>query len=351
MLVAAVSGFFFLPLPQYAYQPGAVRATESRVHLSEPADGDASEPTEGRVVEGDVASPDEDGIFFTTVSVGRAAPVDIVKSWFDDAVQILPEEDVYGTTPPEVSRAQAREQMEVSKATAAFVALSRTGHNPTFTGSGALVVQLMDGSPSEGELEAGDVIVSLEGAPMATQDDVRNALAPLGPGTSVELRVRTGKNEEDEETATVVLGEHPDDASHGILGVQLATQDRRLVADIDVELDSGKVSGPSAGLAWALALVDSLTQGDLNGGDAVAVTGEIRGDGTVGAIGGIAQKLAAVQRAGIEKFIYPAETSTDELADLRRKADGVELIPVATIDDAVAALAPDGLDGYTPGAT
>jgi PDZ domain-containing protein len=76
----------------------------------------------------------------------------------------------------------------------------------------------------------------------------------------------------------------------------------------------------------------------------VAVTGEIRPDGTVGAVGGLPQKAAAVKRAGIELFIYPAETPADEQARMREIAgDELELRPVADISEAISVLAPGGL--------
>ena len=104
------------------------------------------------------------------------------------------------------------------------------------------------------------------------------------------------------------------------------------------------MSGPSAGLAWTLAIIDRLTPGSLTDGRRIAVTGEILDDGTVGPIGGIAQKVAAVKRAGIDVFMYPASTPEDEQRAMRRIAgDDVELWPVANIDEAVERLAPDGL--------
>lgn len=335
LVLALTAIFYFFPLTTYAYQPGSARPTEPFVSL------------DGKAADADGA---EDGIFFTTVSVGRAVPLDLVRSWFDDSVQIRSETEVYGSTPPSVSRARAREQMEASKLIAAYVALDRTGHEPRFTGTGALVVDLIEDSPSDGLLAAGDVIIEVDGTAVRSQEEVRSAIATKVPGDTVALRVRTGPDEDREERRSVRLGSNPEEEGRAILGVQLATQDRRLVADVDIELDSGRVSGPSAGLAWTLAVIDELTDGDLNGGKPVAVTGEIAPDGSVLPIGGIAQKLVTVQRAGIERFIYPSATDADEVAELRRRADDVELIPVANVDEAVAALAPDGLEGFTASA-
>ncbi len=112
---------------------------------------------------------------------------------------------------------------------------------------------------------------------------------------------------------------------------------------MNVEVDSGKVTGPSAGLAWSLAVVDRLTEGSLTGDRDVAVTGEILPGGEIGQIGGIAQKVATVKRNGVDVFLYPASTPASEVTEMERIADGeVELVPVATLSEALDFLDPDG---------
>jgi PDZ domain-containing protein len=140
----------------------------------------------------------------------------------------------------------------------------------------------------------------------------------------------------------VALGESPEDPSRGVLGVNVESDSPRVESALDVEIDSGVVSGPSAGLAWSLGIVDLLTPGDLAGGRDVAVTGEILQDGSVGRIGGVVQKVATVKRAGIDTFLYPADTPAEEQDEMRRVAGSeVELVPVGTLGEAVAFLDPD----------
>ena len=153
---------------------------------------------------------------------------------------------------------------------------------------------------------------------------------------------RDGPEARDE--VEVVLGESPSEEGRPILGVEVEPANPVIDAEVTVEVDSGDVSGPSAGLAWTLAIIDKLTPGSLTDGRRIAVTGEILDDGTVGPIGGITQKVAAVKRAGIDVFIYPAATPDDEQREMRRIAgDDVTLWPVADIDEAIERLAPDGL--------
>jgi PDZ domain-containing protein len=97
-------------------------------------------------------------------------------------------------------------------------------------------------------------------------------------------------------------------------------------------------------LAWTLGIIDRLTPGALTGGRGIAVTGEIFDDGTVGAVGGLPQKVAAVKRAGVRLFLYPADTTEAEQREMQRIAGSeLRLEPVATVDEAVAVLAPEGL--------
>ena len=113
----------------------------------------------------------------------------------------------------------------------------------------------------------------------------------------------------------------------------------------EIGIDTGEIGGPSAGLAFTLALNDELTPGNLLGGTDVAVTGTIDLNGDVGAIGGLVQKASAVRQAGLHHFLVPASQSAQNLADARAVAgDGVEIIPVATVDEALAALARLGGD-------
>jgi len=119
---------------------------------------------------------------------------------------------------------------------------------------------------------------------------------------------------------------------------------------IDVSIDSGQVGGPSAGLAFTLALLDTLTPGSLTGGKKVAATGTINPAGTVGQIGGLRQKTITVERAGADVFLVPI----DEVDIAQKAAEGTDLkvIGVRTVDDALQALADIGgnaLQLGTPG--
>ncbi|MDO9175309.1 MAG: S16 family serine protease, partial [Actinomycetota bacterium] len=111
---------------------------------------------------------------------------------------------------------------------------------------------------------------------------------------------------------------------------------------LDVNIDTERIGGPSAGLAFTLTLIDELTEGDLMGGQRVAVTGTIDVEGNVGAIGGLNSKASAVQQVGVKYFLVPLNQGEDGVDGIERArqvvGDDVEIIPVATLEEALAAL-------------
>jgi PDZ domain-containing protein len=128
----------------------------------------------------------------------------------------------------------------------------------------------------------------------------------------------------------VPLGRRDGQAYDGIV----TQTDRRHSLPVDVRIDTARVSGPSAGLAFTLAVIDDLTPGDLTGGAAVAVTGTIAEDGAVGPVGGVAQKAVVAREAGARLLLVPA----GEVAEARARAGGVRVVGVRTLDDALDVL-------------
>ena len=142
----------------------------------------------------------------------------------------------------------------------------------------------------------------------------------------------------------VTLAENPENPrrpGQAFLGVVMRTKDRSFPMPFDVNIDSGRIGGPSAGLAFALGLIEHLAAGELTGGHKVAVTGTIDIDGTVGEVGGVAQKTAAVRAEGAEYFLVPPgefETAKDHAGK------GLRVIAVGTLQEAIEALGRIGGD-------
>ena len=118
------------------------------------------------------------------------------------------------------------------------------------------------------------------------------------------------------------------------VGISTSTRSEKFDFPVNVEIDTGRVSGPSAGLAFTLTILDELTPGDLTGGKKVAVTGTIQADGSVGPIGGAQQKAVTARRAGAKLFLVP----TEEVKEARSRAGGMKVAGIGTLDDALRQL-------------
>lgn len=299
----------YVQLPYDTLAPGSARAVNSVIEVK----GHPSYPPQGKV-------------FYTTVSVReRVNPYEALAGWLDPAVEVLPEVKVRGDVPPEDFRRMNVEAMADSKTTAQVLALRQVGY--TNLGVGAEVVDVQADMPAGPILKAGDVIVAIDGKTVTTSSDAVAAIRARAPGDTLRMRVeRAGAAAFD--TSAVLAA----DEGKPLLGVRLTT---KIKLPFDITIDSGRVVGPSAGLAYSLELLDLLTPGELTGGTSVAVTGELLSDGTVGAIGGVAQKTVTVRRAGIKVFLVPKENEAEARAHAGKN---LEIRGVGTFDEALKAL-------------
>jgi PDZ domain-containing protein len=302
-----------LPVPMVAIGPGPTYDTLGEV------DG-----TQVVTVQGLPVFPTSGHLNMTTVAVtDRLTLFAVLQLWAAQERQVVPRDQVF---PPEKSDQQVQrensEQFAVSEANAEVAALAELGI-PTR----AVVGELVPDSPATGVLQVGDEIVAVAGRPVDTPLAVSEALSGTTPGQSVTISYRRdGEIRE----ADVVLGASPD-RPQGLLGIRPGIEPR--TGDIMISL--GDIGGPSAGLMFALAVVDKLTPGALTGGRFVAGTGTITQDGRVGPIGGIPFKMRAARDAGATAFLVPADNCAEAAANA---PDGLQLLRVATLDGAVAGL-------------
>lgn len=328
LLLVLTLGSAVVAVPYYAISPGSV------VDLA------------GLVKVVDVPSfPPQGTISLTTVSLRPVSALAAVRGWLDPSVDVVERNRVL---PPSVDGGDLRafnlRQMDDSKRQAVAVALERLGYDAV-SGSGAEVVQVVPGSPAAGALAAGDVIVGFDGDVVPTHRDLIRFLGRRRPGASVEVAIRSGGAGE-ERTAAVTLAADPEEAGRAFLGATLRTRDFRFDFPFEVDISSERIGGPSAGLAFTLEVLDLLSEGELTGGQRVAATGTIELDGSVGEVGGVAQKTAAVKGAGIGLFLVPR----GELDEATRLAgDRLRVEPVDTLDDALAVLVSQGGDPLPPG--
>ncbi|MFT4744553.1 MAG: PDZ domain-containing protein [Nonlabens sp.] len=241
----------------------------------------------------------------------------------------------------DVTRAQFAALMTESETAATVAALRQLGYE--LTPDGARVEGLLEGGPSAGVLERGDVVVEVDGQAVTTSDEFARLVGALAPGAVLMLTV---DGPEGLQQRSLTLGTNPDDASRGFAGLFVGT---RVEVPLDVVIDAGSIGGPSAGMMFALTIVDVLTPEDLTGGLVIAGTGEIRIDGSVGPIGGIHQKIAGATRRGDDPaaVVFLVPRGNIEEARGASVPAPITLVPIDTLGDAVAAL--EALrDGRTP---
>jgi Lon-like protease len=286
-------------------------------------------------VEGRARNDARGNLNLTTVGVSRAglSLVEAVRGWFDDEVSIVPEESVYPPNrTPEETQHQNRQAFLTSEEAAETAALAHLGYPEK------VVVQgVSDGSPSQGQLQKNDAIEAVDGRPTPDTETLDAVLRTIPGGTTVQISyTRLGKPG----TATVTT-KPADDRAGSLLGVLVREQPS---APFDVDIEVQDVGGPSAGLMLSLGIIDLVGDADLTDGRVIAGTGTIDVKGDVGPIGGIALKMVPARQIGARLFLVPAGNCAEAL---RAPQPGLPLAKVATLDDALTALA-DVRAGRTP---
>ncbi len=329
LLIAGV----LIPVPYAEMSPGPTVNTlgEARGEPVLQISGRKTYPTDGH-------------LNMTTVRVTSADykmnAVEAVYGWLAHDNVVVPHDTLYpdGKTEEESSQENA-EEFSQSQESAKVAALDELGI--PFT-TRVVVASVVKGSPAEGTLHAGDVIKAVDGAAVTEPGDVAAEVTKRKPGEKVEFTVVPAKEAAAAEKAhkeatvtrkVVLTTAKSEEGDRAIVGIQAGT-DHVFPFTIDIKL--ADVGGPSAGLMFALGIVDKLTPGSLTGGRFVAGTGTIDDDGEVGPIGGIQMKLVGARNAGAEYFLTPADNCATAASDV---PDGLTLIKVDTIDDATKSLA------------
>ncbi|MEV6110777.1 PDZ domain-containing protein [Streptomyces sp. NPDC051940] len=205
------------------------------------------------------------------------------------------------------------------------------------------VATVVGDSPAEGRLHAGDEIVAVDGQKVNAPADVAGLVTKHEPGEDTTFTVIPAKRVEaakkagrrpsgGEQDVTITTMKAPDDPKRAMVGIQ-AGSDHAFPFEIDIKL--ADVGGPSAGLMFSLGIVDKLTEEDLTGGKFIAGTGTIDDDGNVGPIGGVELKTIGAREQGAEYFLTPKANCKSAARDT---PDGLTLVEVSTIDDALGAL-------------
>lgn len=320
-LVAATSLAFILPVPYSTMKPGPSFDTLGNFDdqpLLTFGDGVETFPTEGELA-------------FTTVAVSRAETeinlFSALQAWVDSDVNLVPHDFLYrdGETDDDASEVSAA-QLSSSQDSSRAAALRAMDIEVPET---VQIADVVEDSPADGVLEAGDQIVRVEDVTVQSNQDVAEVISALTPGDQVHLGIQRGGQPSD---VTVDTKAADDDADRAMIGITVGAG---FDFPIDIENHIGdRVGGPSAGMMFALAIYDKLTPGPLTGGMSVAGTGTITPEGEVGAIGGIQQKMVGAEDGGATVFLVPSSNC----AEAAQKDTDMTLVEVNTLDDAIDAL-------------
>ena len=313
VLIAVVGALLILPSNDYIFLPDEAHPVAPLVTVA-----GGHDPTSG-------------GIYYVDIIVRKAKLVERLFGGLHDGADLYPASEV---NPPGGGEAQRRQidvqDMQNSQQIAAAVALRADGKKVTTTPIGAKVDAVIPGTPAVGKLEPDDVITAIDGAPVKTRADVITVMAGHAPGDTVAFTIRRAGASQVVSIRTVAEPK----TNRAIVGIALETAvDIHL--PIAVRINAGDVGGPSAGLAFALEILQELGRNVVHG-HKIAVTGEILPDGSVGAIGGIKQKTFGAREAHVDAFLVPAG---DNARDARRYAHGLRIIAVESFPQALRALA------------
>ncbi|MFF9015813.1 PDZ domain-containing protein [Streptomyces sp. NPDC014870] len=294
-------------------------------------------------ISGHKTYPTDGHLNMTTVRVTsadyRMNAVEAVYGWLAHDNVVVPKETLYpdGKTEEESSQENA-EEFSQSQESAKVAALGELGIPVT---TRVVVASVVKDSPAQGALHAGDVIKAVDGVPVKEPGDVAKQVTTHKPGEKVEFTIvptkeaaaaeKAGKEPTTTRKVTVTTVKSPE-GDRAIVGIQAGT-DHVFPFTIDIKL--ADVGGPSAGLMFALGIVDKLTPESLTDGKFIAGTGTIDDKGKVGPIGGIQMKLVGARNAGAEYFLTPADNCETAASDIPA---GLTLVKVDTIDDATKSL-------------
>jgi PDZ domain-containing protein len=266
----------------------------------------------------------------TTISVvTQLTLVQALRGWFQHDLAVVPRDVIY---PPdrtdEEVKAEDQEAMRESQDTATTAALSQLGV-PGVTH--VLVGSVTAKAPADGQLRKGDELTTIDGTKVTGAKQLRELIGRRTPGQPVRVGYLRG-GQAGEVTLVTSSTSDPDGAVRPVIGVQTT---ERTDYPIKVTISLKDVGGPSAGLMFALGILDKLEPGSLTNGRFIAGTGTIDGEGQVGPIGGIQQKLIGARSKGAEVFLVPAANCAEALSGPPK---GLKLVKVATLKGALTEL-------------
>ena len=294
--------------------------------------------------------PVNGNLFITSILVTNPeSPVfgaETIVNWALGPHVVLPREAIYPPVQPsKVINRDSRNEMQSSQITSTAAALRYLGYSFKEL---YFVSSIRDYSDAKGKLKVGDFIMEIDGNQIKEIEEIRTSYAEKDIGDSISITVDREDDRGDVERKTfqVTLVENQELAAESgekkpAIGILVGTTAR---FPIDIDFNISGVGGPSAGLIFAVGIIEKLTAEDLLRGRNVAGTGTITASGKVGGIGGIEEKMIGASRIGATIFLAPSENCPD----IKHIPKGLKVIPVSTLEEALAALrAPDNFKHAT----
>jgi len=332
LLVVVIVAGFIVHLPYVIISPGSATPLDSQVVQ----------------IEGAQTYPDDAGeLLFLTVQVSTSEPNvwRVVTAWLDPDRDVQDRNAVQGCLTDAQNQRFNSDLMDQSQNDAKFVALTRLGYVVPANPVQIRVVEVCRDAPAHDALETGDQVLAVDGTSVTDAAQVGDLVRQHQPGDRVTVTydrngvsrtasITTGSYAEDGRTC-VPAKEASEASPSGSICLGVSSQEFVTYQfPIDVKINTQLVGGPSAGLAFTLAIIDDLTPGSLTGGKRVGVTGTIQQDGTVGEVGGVEQKAITARTKGVQLMIVPKA----EVKDARSGAGDVRVVGVENIDQAFDAL-------------
>ena len=269
----------------------------------------------------------EGNLFQLTVRRDEASALIYLWSFLDSSFDLYPREVILprGVTPKELSEISIQ-NMKTSENVAIAVALKNLNYDIDSKGDGVLVVGILDDSPVKDKLLKGDLLSKINDEQIFSASEFIATLRKYDIGETVTIGLtRAIEGIDTEISISTELIEHIEYSNEPMVGFLATTVNERFDFPLEIDIKTGNVGGPSAGLMMALNVYNNLIPNDITNSLIIAGTGTIEIDGSVGPVGGIRQKVIAAKRAGSTLILVPT-------------ANFEEAFPLSTDDTAIVAV-------------
>ncbi len=278
-------------------------------------------------VENAYIDQDTGKLYLVTISQQRASIITAAYGYFHPYMElkaidtVIPEgmdEDEY--------RLQLREIMNESQQLAQVVALKRAGYEVDIVSDGVIVVGMLDDAPAENYLVEGDIIITVDDKRVALATEVSALVQDRLVGEEVKLGIT---RDEDDLELIIPTGANPDDPDMPFLGILIQTSSWEPSIPLQIDMNTGRIGGPSAGLMFVLEILNQLTPEDITSGKMIAGTGTIDLNENIGRVGGVRQKVVAAKNVGAEIFFVPEGNYYQAVNVI----SNIKVVPVSNLED------------------